>query len=128
MTPADAFHLAFDALARKGCRPRLTRAGQARAFCPIHTDTKPSLGVRETSQGTLLTCFGGCEREAVLEALGLTLTDVLPVKRSAIRTRGRGGIEAIYVYRDDLDRPVAEKVRYRGKEFRWRLPTCSPTV
>ncbi len=64
----------------------------------------------------------------MLDALGLTMADVLPVKRSTMRTRGRQRIEAVYIYRDDLDRPVAEKVRYEGKVFRWRLPTSSLTV
>ena len=108
-----------------GCRPRL-RGTTGRANCPLHDDRKPSLGLKQTDRGVLVSCFAGCSRDAVLRAIGLSLSDVLAVRPSA--RRGRKRIEAVYVYRDDLDRPVAEKVRYEGKVFRWRLPTTSATV
>ena len=113
------------ALEAHGCRPRL-RGTSGRARCPLHEDVKPSLGLKLTERGVLVTCFAGCAREAVLRAIGLSLSDVLVGQPSA--RRGRRRIEAVYVYRDDLDRPVAEKIRFEGKVFRWRLPTSSPTV
>jgi len=48
-----------------------------RACCPAHADRKPSLsiGLGEQSQ-VLLKCFAGCSLERIVEALGLTMTDL----------------------------------------------------
>lgn len=49
------------------------------ARCPAHGDKHPSLSVRELPDGRVLFhCFGGCEAEAVLDAVGLSWADVLP--------------------------------------------------
>jgi len=49
------------------------------ARCPAHADRTPSLTIRELSDGrVLLHCFGGCDTEAVLSAVGLTFRDVMP--------------------------------------------------
>lgn len=55
------------------------RAGPARymARCPAHQDRAPSLSIREGRDGRiLLTCFAGCDKGAVLCALGLTWRDL----------------------------------------------------
>lgn len=61
---------------------RETRAGQWRAKCPAHDGkSDDSLSIAETLNGTLLLrCFGGCEAEAVVEAIGLKLTDLFPAR------------------------------------------------
>ena len=47
------------------------------AQCPAHGDRSPSLSIRELDDGrVLLHDFGGCDTQAVLEALGLTLADL----------------------------------------------------
>jgi hypothetical protein len=47
------------------------------ARCPAHEDRNPSLSVRELDDGrVLLHDFGGCDVQAVLAALGLTLADL----------------------------------------------------
>ena len=47
------------------------------AKCPGHQDKSPSLSIRELDDGrVLLHDFGGCDTQAVLEALGLTLADL----------------------------------------------------
>jgi hypothetical protein len=49
------------------------------ARCPAHPDKRPSLSVRECSDGRiLLHCWAGCETEAVLGVIGLTFRDVMP--------------------------------------------------
>ena len=58
---------------------RKTGADQYVAKCPAHDDRSPSLSIRECDDGrTLLHCFGGCEVEEVLAALGLTFGDLYP--------------------------------------------------
>lgn len=47
------------------------------ALCPAHEDTRPSLSVGEGADGrVLINCFAGCEPEAVLSELGLSLKDL----------------------------------------------------
>ncbi|WP_111748620.1 hypothetical protein [Salinisphaera orenii] len=47
------------------------------ACCPAHDDGRPSLSVKETSDGTLLLhCFALCEPVEVVEALGLRMADL----------------------------------------------------
>jgi putative DNA primase/helicase len=50
-----------------------------RACCPAHADRKPSLsiGLGEHEQ-VLLKCFAGCSLERIVEAMGLTMTDLFP--------------------------------------------------
>jgi hypothetical protein len=44
--------------------------------CPSHEDRSPSLSLREVDDRVLLHCFAGCDTEAVLAAIGLTMTDL----------------------------------------------------
>lgn len=50
--------------------------GWYNACCPAHGDTRQSLGVKDGEKAPLLRCFGGCSKEAVLQALGLTWHDI----------------------------------------------------
>ena len=59
------------------------RSGAFTARCPAHEDKTPSLAVRELDDGrVLLHCFGGCETELVLGAIGLTFDDLYPETRT----------------------------------------------
>ena len=50
-----------------------------RACCPAHADRKPSLSIGLGEQGqVLLKCFAGCSLERIVEAMGLTITDLFP--------------------------------------------------
>lgn len=50
------------------------------ARCPGHGDSKPSLRVAVSTRGkVLLKCRAGCETAAVLDALGMTLADLMHV-------------------------------------------------
>jgi len=52
---------------------------QWRACCPAHPDTRPSLSVSETSNGTvLLWCHAGCAVERIVDSLGLEMRDLFP--------------------------------------------------
>lgn len=49
------------------------------AQCPAHNDQDPSLSVTEGDDGRVLVhCHGGCRVEAVCNALGLKLADLMP--------------------------------------------------
>lgn len=50
---------------------------QYQACCPAHQDSDPSLSLRELEDGrVLIHCFGGCSPVAVMESIGLTLSDL----------------------------------------------------
>lgn len=57
------------------------------ARCPAHEDRQPSLSVDlSASGGIILKCFAGCEVTAIMDALGLGLSDLFddaPTPRSA---------------------------------------------
>lgn len=56
-----------------------------RARCPAHADTQPSLSVCAGSEGrALIHCYAGCKPEAIVEALGLRLEDLMPDARQGM--------------------------------------------
>jgi hypothetical protein len=79
---ADPVTLVREALEAHGCRPRGTEYA-FRARCPVHGDgssNPSSLSVGIGADGrALLNCFAhGCEAEAIVAALGLTIADLFP--------------------------------------------------
>lgn len=58
-------------------RVRPTGPGRWLACCPAHEDGSPSLSIREMEDGrVLLNDFGGCETQEILDALGLSFSDL----------------------------------------------------
>lgn len=52
------------------------------ALCPAHDDNEPSLSIGKGEDGqALLYCHAGCKTAEVVEALGLTLADLVPTSR-----------------------------------------------
>ena len=71
MTPAEKFVQRMSKV--KG------RNGTWTACCPAHEDKSPSLSVREAMDGRVLVhCFGGCDVQSVLSAVGMDMTDLFP--------------------------------------------------
>lgn len=84
------------------------------ARCPAHHDRNPSLQVSERDDGSLgVHCHAGCDPSDVMEALGLSLRDLM----------GPEPDEIVYVYRDESGTPLYEVVRRPGKEFLQRRYT-----
>lgn len=84
------------------------RNGSYTACCPAHDDRSPSLAIRETADGRiLLHCFGGCEAQSVLDALGLDMTDLFPERpRDDYTPAQRKGPERVKFYASDLLRVI----------------------
>jgi len=60
---------------------KLRRTGDGKwiACCPAHQDKNPSLSIKHTDDGKILIhCFAGCEVDAIVSAVGLTLADLMP--------------------------------------------------
>lgn len=74
MSPADRVLGALHGVRRTG-------PGRWSAVCPAHADRRPSLSIRELDDGRLLLhCFGGCDVDEVVGALGLGLGDLFPAQ------------------------------------------------
>ena len=53
--------------------------GKFMARCPAHDDRGPSLSIGEGDKGSVLIhCFAGCSAEAVMNSVGLELSDLFP--------------------------------------------------
>lgn len=95
--------------------------GSWQARCPAHDDKSPSLNVRRGDDGrALVRCYAGCEVEAVVAAVGLTMGDLFPLSRPE-----RSGPRIIlnrYPYRDEAGALLYEVVRYLPKGFGQRRP------
>ena len=55
---------------------RLESEKNAKALCPAHDDTNPSLSIKAEDDKLLLKCFAGCSTEEVVAALGLKMRDL----------------------------------------------------
>jgi len=60
------------------------------ARCPAHDDRKPSLSITEGEDGrALVYCHAGCTVEAVLDAMGLKMADLMPANSAGGERRQR---------------------------------------
>src|SRR6266849_7689707 len=58
------------------------------ACCPAHGDREPSLSIGLGDEGqVLLKCFAGCSLDCIVEAMGITVTDLFPTSLSSPRTQ-----------------------------------------
>lgn len=95
------------------------------ARCPAHQDKEPSLSVSTGDDGrVLLHCHVGCTPDAIVRALGLSLSDLFP----PTETHQQREITQRYPYRDEHGTLLYEVVRLeapgQGKTFRQRRPTA----
>ncbi len=72
---------------------RASGDGRWMARCPSHEDRSPSLSIRETADGRVLVhCFAGCAAVDIVDAVGLSLSNLFPgYTRTDHRTRGNNG-------------------------------------
>jgi hypothetical protein len=53
--------------------------GKFVACCPAHDDHSPSLSIKLSSEGViLLKCWAGCEVSSIVEAVGMSMSDLFP--------------------------------------------------
>jgi putative DNA primase/helicase len=107
----------------------LKTAAGWQARCPAHEDDKPSLCVSKGDDGRwLLFCQAGCPIEAVVQALGLKMADLMGAgdghENGSQHANGNsfGRIVAEYDYRDQTGALLFQAVRFDPKNFRQRAP------
>jgi hypothetical protein len=93
-------------------------------FCPVHADgqkrQRRSLRIADGRRGTLLKCWAGCAKLAILAAVGCVWADVCPAKDQPVRAAP--AILAVYDYEDETGTLLYQVVRLAPKEFRQRRP------
>jgi putative DNA primase/helicase len=111
----------------KGVKPS---GGGFQALCPAHEDTHQSLSVGSGERGILIKCHAGCATEAVVQALGLRLSDLFaddgngaPVstaldRREHVPTGAVSRVAAEYIYRTETGDPYLRVLRLEPKSFR----------
>ncbi len=96
------------------------------ARCPAHDDKQASLSVaRGTEQPVVFKCHAGCERDAILDALGLSLADVSAPREQRRETdewTPRGPAIAVYDYTDETGALLFQVLRTADKKFPQRHP------
>lgn len=96
------------------------------ARCPAHDDGKASLSVdRGKDQPVVLHCHAGCDRDAILAAIGLTWADVCKPREEreqAGEWTPRGPAIAVYDYVDEGDKLLYQVLRTADKQFPLRRP------
>ncbi len=86
-------------------------------MCPAHEDKKASLSVRRGDNGGIVIhCHAGCEPEAIVAAVGLTMRDLMPDSGGG----GKAIIADTYDYHDADGTLLYQVVRYDPKDFRQR--------
>lgn len=95
------------------------------ASCPAHEDRTASLSVkRGTDQPVIFKCHAGCERDAILDALKLTLADVSKPREDRDHPEWTpcGDAIALYDYTDEQGSLLYQVCRTAGKQFPQRRP------
>ena len=72
----SSYHKVLDRLEEHGSRFSRKGDTSSMAQCPAHDDNNPSLEITKTDGKTLLKDHGGCDTEAVVAALGLSMADL----------------------------------------------------
>jgi len=65
------------------------------AKCPAHEDRSPSLSLPDREGRVLLHCFGGCGRGAVLGAVGLRFSDIMPERIGEARPQAIPALQVL---------------------------------
>ncbi|MDQ3167363.1 MAG: phage/plasmid primase, P4 family [Chloroflexota bacterium] len=101
-----------------------TRAGGWVARCPAHDDTVQSLKIDlNADEHVMLFCHAGCDTRAVVEKIGLTMSDLFKPAPTPTNLVSMPKKEvAAYVYRDSGGNPLFEVVRFAPKSFGQRTP------
>ena len=101
--------------------------------CPAHEDRHASLSVTEADDGrVLICCHAGCTVQAIMQALGLPMSDLFP-RREPERKRKpaqepKPAPVPTYIYTDAAGEPVHGTLREAGKRFvQARADAASPT-
>ena len=99
------------------------RTGQKDQYmttCPAHSDSNPSLSVRLKSDKVLVNCHACCPPEAVVDALGLDMSDLSFNGHKEVKEKRSPDIVETYDYKNENGERLFQACRKSNKEFRLR--------
>jgi Protein of unknown function (DUF3631) len=102
--------------------------GYWKARCPAHDDNEASLSIaRGTEQPVVFKCHAGCDRDLILDALGLALADVSKPReqRDGDEWTPFGPAVAVYDYTDESGALLFQVCRTAKKDFSQRVPDAT---
>lgn len=109
--------------------PDVRRAGKGWSVrCPAHEDRRASLSIGEGEDGrALVKCHAGCTVDAICEAVGLRVLDLMPTADmlpTPCKPQGnrKPRIVKTYDYRDESGNLLIQVCRMEPKDFRQRKP------
>ena len=86
------------------------------ARCPAHDDRRPSLSVSAVEDGRVLVkCHAGCSTEAIVEAIGLTMRDLMPERSGPTPIRNGSSPKPSSPTYSTAEAALAELSRRHGK-------------
>jgi hypothetical protein len=91
-----------------------------KAHCPAHEDRRESLALNLRDDKILVKCHAGCNLDAVLAAVGLTMKDLFVSSHNGHKAKSQ--IVATYEYRDHDGVLRYQKVRTEDKKFFFQKP------
>lgn len=120
----SAIQTFLSALTSRGYKPSENATGYT-CRCPAHEDSNPSLSISDKQGRVLLHCHAGCEVTAIVDALGLKLSDLFDRPEAPKRKE-----VACYEY-NGLRGERLLKIRYElpdgSKSFAWFRETGDGT-
>lgn len=92
------------------------KKGKYIAKCPVHNDHKPSLWIMDGKKNcTVLGCWAGCDKGAIISAVGLTFSDLFADSKPDVKAMREAERLAA---KEALERKKAKAVLHRTIERR----------
>jgi protein tyrosine phosphatase len=80
----------IDQILAKLRKVKKTSSNRWLACCPAHEDKSPSLSIMQNETGKIFVhCFAGCDGNAIMAAMGMTLADLYPEQINASKGLGK---------------------------------------
>jgi hypothetical protein len=125
----QARHVDFATIAEQiasRCHKAAWQKDHWQACCPAHDDSTPSLTITPTAERVLLFCHAKCSVNAIVDALGMTISDLRGGDHGTADSHAPANeyrkIVKVYDYFDASGTLVHQTVRYEPKDFRQRRP------
>lgn len=99
-----------------------TEGDHWKALCPAHNDRNPSLGIAlGRDSRVLLTCYAGCGIDSILDAIGLSVTDLFADAVPIVAPEPQIVTHA-YIYQNERREPAYRVLRLHPKSFKQQRP------
>ena len=104
-----------------------TKRNAGQRLCPCHEDSKPSLSIRESDDGTvLLKCHAGCDTKDIMSKLNLTMRDLFPATPQIAATNGKTTAKKVFAYAMDAAEQLEKSYGKRSGSWKYEDANRQP--